>query len=150
MSGGLNFHGERRCNDTHVSSTDPEARMYRKSNAHPARLCYAGHVLMENRNALVVEVELTRADGTCERDSALAMLSRVSGHHPLTLGADKAYDTQGFVAAVRACGVTLMWRRIRPAVAARPSMRGPLGTQGMASARGFESASRRASAGRSR
>ena len=103
---GRNFHGERRTNDTHASTTDPEARMYRKSFAHPARLCFAGHALMENRNGLVVDAELTEANGRVERSAALAMVSRVPGNHPLTLGADKAYDTRDFVAGVRAYGVT--------------------------------------------
>jgi transposase len=103
---GRNFHGERRSNDTHVSITDPDARMYRKSNAHPARLCYAGHALMENRNGLVVDVALTPAEGSAERDSALAMISQVPGSHRVTLGADKAYDTSGFVEAVRSWRAT--------------------------------------------
>ena len=101
---GRNFHGEARKNDTHESSTDPEARMYRKSNAHPAKLCYAGHVLMENRNGLVVDSVLTQATGKSEREAAIEMLSRVPGAR-LTLGADKAYDTKGFVADLRAMWV---------------------------------------------
>jgi transposase len=114
---GRNFHGEPRKNDTHASTTDPEARMYRKSSAHPARLCYAGHVLMENRNGLVVDVELTPAHGRAERDSALEMVSRVHGNHPISLGADKAYDTQGFVSDVR------VWR-VTPHVAQNTTRRG--------------------------
>ncbi|MGH7948733.1 MAG: IS5 family transposase [Candidatus Binataceae bacterium] len=96
---GRNFKGEQRRNDTHASRTDPEAPLARKSNAHPARPSYAGHVLMENRHGLLVDVELTAATGTAERDAALAM---AEGLMPgSSLGADKAYDTQGFVADLR-------------------------------------------------
>jgi len=102
---GRNFHGEKRSNETHVSTTDPEARMYRKSHAHPARLCFAGHVLMENRNGLVVDSVLTEANGLSEREAALEMLSKVPAAR-VTLGADKAYDVQGFVDDLRALGVT--------------------------------------------
>lgn len=102
---GRNFQGETRSNDTHASTTDPEARMYRKSNAHPARLCYAGHVLMENRNGLVVDAMVTQATGFSEREAALEMMRRVPGGRS-TLAADKAYDVIGFVDSLRALGVT--------------------------------------------
>jgi transposase len=104
---GRNFHGEARCNDTHASTTDPEARLYRKSHAHPAKLCYAGQVLMENRNGLVSDARVVPADGHAERDTALEMLADRSGVQRLTLGADKAYDTHDFVAQVRELNVTL-------------------------------------------
>ena len=78
--------------------------MYRKSNAHPAKLCYAGHVLMENRNGLVVDSVVTQATGRSEREAAIEMLTRIPGAR-LTLGADKAYDTKGFVADLRALWV---------------------------------------------
>lgn len=79
---GRNFHGERRCNETHESKTDPEALMFRKSQAHPAKLCYAGQVLMENRHGLVAEAQVVRASGSAERDTAIEMLSEVPGTHP--------------------------------------------------------------------
>lgn len=102
---GRNFRGEKRTNDTHASTSDPEARMYRKSHAHPAKLCYAGHVLMENRNGHVVDAMVTPATGLSEREAALDMLSRVPGER-VTLGADKAYDVADFVEQLRDIGVT--------------------------------------------
>ena len=99
------FTGERRRRETHESTTDPEARLYRKGKQQEARLCYLGHLLTENRHGLVVDVELTEADGYAERDAALAMLKRsVTG--PATVGADRAYDTRDFVWDLRALGVT--------------------------------------------
>jgi len=102
---GRNFQGEKRTNETHASTTDPEARMYRKSNAHPAKLCYAGHALMENRNGLVVDAVVTQATGFSEREAALEMMGRVPAGHA-TLAADKAYDVTGFIDSLRALGVT--------------------------------------------
>lgn len=103
---GRNFHGERRCNETHESQTDPDALMFRKSQAHPAKLCYAGQVLMENRHGLVAEAQVVRASGSAERDTAIEMLSEVPGTHPMTVGADKAYDTRGFIEQARGLHVT--------------------------------------------
>jgi transposase len=100
----VNFHGERRSNATHASSTDPEARLMRKGNQREAKLSYQGHVLMENRHGLVVDACLTQASGTAERETALAMARNLPPG--ATLGADKGYDTAGFVAALRAHGVT--------------------------------------------
>lgn len=102
---GCNFHGERRSNETHASTTDPEAHMYRKSHSGAAKLCFAGHALTENRNGLVVDAMLTEATGKSERAAALAMLRRVSASR-VTLGADKGYDMQAFIAQVRTLGVT--------------------------------------------
>lgn len=102
---GRNFHGETRSNETHESTTDPEARMYRKSLAQAAKLCYAGHVLMENRHGLVVEATVNPASGSSEREAALEMLIRLPGGR-VTLGADKAYDTFGFIEGLRGLGVT--------------------------------------------
>jgi transposase len=103
----VSFHGERRSNDTHQSTTDPEARMARKSNATAAKLCYAGHLLMEHRNALIVDAELTEATGYAERATALEMLERLP---PMTrrrtIAGDKGYDTKDFVADVRELGFT--------------------------------------------
>ncbi len=99
------FKGERRSRDTHESTTDPEARLYRKGKQQEARLCYLGHVLTENRHGLVIDVELTEADGYAERDAALTMLER-SVQGPATLGADRGYDTRDFVWDLRGLGVT--------------------------------------------
>jgi transposase len=101
------FRGEKRSNDTHRSTTDPEALLARKSNGTPARLCYAGHLLMENRNALIVDIELTQADGYAERATALELLRRLPRRQRRrTVAADKAYDTKAFVADCRKLGVT--------------------------------------------
>jgi transposase len=102
----VNFRGEERRNDTHQSTTDPEARLYRKSLGQEAKLVFQGHVLMENRHGLVVETRLTPATGKAERQAAVDMVAaQAGGSHP-TVGGDKAYDTHGFVASVRALGVT--------------------------------------------
>jgi transposase len=103
----VSYHGERRSNETHQSTTDPQARLYRKSNATAAKLCYTGHLLMEHRNALLVDIELTEADGYAERDAALEMLARLPRQRRRrTVAADKAYDTAGWVADVRELGFT--------------------------------------------
>jgi len=104
----VDFRGERRSNATHVSTTDPDARLFRKSRGTGAVLCFMGHTLMENRNGLIVQAELTRADGHAERRAALDMIHR---HAPgstrrLTLGADKGYDSADFVAELRQACVT--------------------------------------------
>ncbi len=105
----VDFHGERRGRDTHVSGTDPEALLYKKGAGQAAKLSYLGHLLTENRHGLVVDVELTPATGYAEREAALRMLER-RGRRWGTLGADKAYDTADFVTELRA-------RRITPHVA---------------------------------
>ncbi len=103
----VSFHGERRSNDTHQSTTDPEARMARKSNATAAKLCYTGHLLMEHRNALLVDAELTEATGYAERATALEMLERLPPKtRRRTVAGDKGYDTKDFVADVRGLGFT--------------------------------------------
>jgi transposase len=102
-----NFHGQKRSNQTHRSTTDPEALLARKSNATAAKLCFAGHFLMEHRNALIVDAELTQADGYAERATAVEMLARLPRRsRRRTVAADKAYDTRGFVADCRDLGVT--------------------------------------------
>jgi len=101
-----NFHGEKRSNATHASRTDPDARLFKKARGQAAKLCHMGHVLMENRNGLVVDAMLTHATGTAEREAALAMLARMEGRHRITLGADKAYDAAQFIAALRDIKVT--------------------------------------------
>ena len=101
------FRGTKRRNDTHQSTTDPEARLFRKSNSTAAVLCFMGHVMVENRNGLIVDAELTAADGYAERDTATAMLRRAPRRaRRRTVGADKAYDTKGFVADARDAGFT--------------------------------------------
>lgn len=111
-SGGVrnaerDFHGEKRSNETHASTTDPEARLYRKGNGQPAKLCYMGHVLMENRYGLALSGTVTQATGTAEREAALALLDRRPARsRRCTLGADKAYDVRDFVAELRQRKVT--------------------------------------------
>ncbi len=100
------FRKEKRSNETHQSTTDPEARLYRKSEAAPAQLCYLGHVLMENRNGLVVGARLAQATGTAERESALELVQKVPAKGRITLGGDKNYDTRDFVAGARSLQVT--------------------------------------------
>jgi transposase len=100
------FRGVRLSNKTHRSGTDPDALLARKSNVHPALPSYRGHVLMENRHALVVNCRVTQADGYGERDAAKEMATDLPGHHQKTIGADKNYDTRGFVAEMRRIGVT--------------------------------------------
>lgn len=102
----VNFHKQKRSNETHQSTTDPDARLYKKSEGAPAQLCYIGHVLMENRNGLAVDARLTQATGTAECESALDMISEVSGNRRVTLGGDKAYDTRDHVDALRSLNVT--------------------------------------------
>ena len=106
------FRGEKRSNETHASKTDPEAKLYRKGHGQEAKLGYLGHVLMENRNGLIVDAMLTQADGTAERDAALLMLHRQwrkrrqqGKRAAISVGADKAYDTRDFVETVRDMGI---------------------------------------------
>jgi transposase len=102
----VNFHGETRSNDTHESTTDPDARLARKSGGHESKLAYCGNVLIENRNGLVVDTELLQCNGTAERDAAMLMAERVEGAERITVGADKAYDTKDFVSEMRGMNVT--------------------------------------------
>ena len=104
----VDFKGEKRSNATHASTTDPDARLYKKSPGTGAMPCFIGHAPMENRNGLIAQGDLTRADGHAERTAALDMVHR---HFPgstrqLTLGADKGYDAGGFVADLRKACVT--------------------------------------------
>jgi transposase len=102
----IDFHGEKRTNDTHQSTTDPGARLAKKGRGKEAKLCFTGHVLMENRNGLVVNVAMTQATGTVERDTALYMLGQLPGTRRVTVGADKGYDTISFVTGCRTMKVT--------------------------------------------
>src|SRR5258705_4954584 len=105
---GSNFHGRKRSNDTHESTTDPDARLYKKSYGKESHLAYLGHALVENRNGLIAAAMATQADGYAEREAALLMLQekQKSNTQRITVGADKAYDTKDFVTAARALNVT--------------------------------------------
>jgi transposase len=102
----VDFHGEKRSNETHQSTTDPDAMLARKGNGKEAKLSYNANLLTENRNGLVVNTEVFQANGTAERDAALVMLAELPGGNRVTLGADKGYDTRGFVAECRHLKVT--------------------------------------------
>jgi transposase len=102
----VDFHGERRSNATHQSTTDPQARLARKGAGKEAKLSYAGHVLMENRNGIAVNGCVTMAQGRAEPQAALVMVEAIAGQHRITLGADKAYDSKDFVQELRDHQVT--------------------------------------------
>lgn len=103
----VDFKGQERCNDTHASTTDAEARLFKKSAGDKSRLCHMGHLLMENRHGLIVDVEITHASGTAERQAALAMLERRSNRNKrATVGADKGYDAKTFIKGCRKLRVT--------------------------------------------
>ena len=102
----VDFKGETRSNDTHQSTTDPQAQLYRKARGDKSRLCHMGHVLMENRNGLVVDVAITPATGTAEREAALEMLQRSVMKKGATVGADKGYDCKAFVKGCRRLRIT--------------------------------------------
>jgi len=106
---GTDFHGQKRSNETHESTTDPDARLYRKSYGKESHLSYLGHVLVENRNGLIAAAVATTADGYAEREAALLLLGeqRKGRKRRITLGADKAYDSKDFVEAARKLNVTL-------------------------------------------
>ena len=97
----VDFHKEKRTNETHQSTTDPDARLARKGKGKEAKLSYAGHVLMENRNGLVVNVRLTQATGTAEREAAVEMVDDIPGPKQVTVGADKNYDAEAMVQQLR-------------------------------------------------
>lgn len=113
------FHKEKRSNDTHQSTSDPQARLYKKGDGQPAKLCYMGHALMENRHGLAVDGGVTQATGTAEREAALAMLERSQSRRRITLGADKAYDVRQFVKDLRQRKVT---PHIAVAVGVQPTL----------------------------
>src|SRR4051795_5019273 len=115
-NGERDFHGEKRSNDTHASTTDPEARLYRKGRGKEAKLSFIGHALMENRHGLLIDGRVSEANGTAERDVAAAMAAEVPGRHRITVAGDKGFDTAGFVAAMRELKVT-------PHVAQTPAAR---------------------------
>jgi transposase len=102
----INFRGEQRTNDTHQSTTDPDARLYKKSTGAEAKLAYLGHLLMENRHGLIVDAMVTAATGTAERDAALTMLGELPDGGGITVGGDANYDTRDFVRHTREMGIT--------------------------------------------
>jgi len=102
----VNFHGQRRTNETHRSTTDPDARLYKKARGREARLGYLGHLLLEHRSGLIVDAMVTPADGYGERDAGLVMIERRPGQQRITVAGDKGYDTRGFVAGLRAMHAT--------------------------------------------
>ena len=102
----VNFHGERRSNATHHSTTDPDARLFRKGNGREAKLCYMGRVVMENRNGLVVQAQATAATGTAEAHTAEDLVEQLAAERRRTVGADKAFDTRDFIDAMRDLNVT--------------------------------------------
>src|SRR5438552_10080146 len=102
----VDFHGEKRSNQTHASKTDPDAKMARKGKGKEAKLSYNGNLLVENRNGLIVNTEVFEANGTAERDAALMMLEQIPGTKQVTVGGDKGYDTADFVAECRNLKVT--------------------------------------------
>jgi transposase len=102
----VDFHREKRSNETHRSTTDPDARLYKKSKGSEAKMSYLGHALMENRHGLLVDTMVTLADGTAERDAAVLMASQISGVKQVTLGGDKNYDTEELVRDLREMKVT--------------------------------------------
>jgi len=112
-NGERNFRSEKRSNETHASTTDPDAQLFRKGDGQSSRLCFMGHALMENRNGLIVDCELTKASGTAERDAALAMIkrsrksrTRMVRRTRITLGADKGFDAEDFVLALKGLKIT--------------------------------------------
>jgi transposase len=102
----VNFRGEKRSNDTHESKTDPESLLARKGEGKESKLSYSGNLLVENRHGLIVDADVFQANGTAERDAALVMAERIPGTKRVTLGGDKGFDTQGFVAECRNLQVT--------------------------------------------
>lgn len=104
----VDFHGQKRSNETHSSRTDPEAKLYRKGPGKPSQLAYLGHILNENRNGLILEVSVTEANGTAERDAALEMIDRYRDKHgrdPKTIGADAGYDSGEFLLELETRGI---------------------------------------------
>ena len=102
----VNFRGERRSNETHASKTDPESLLAKKGEGKESKLSYCGNLLVENRNGLIVDAEVFQANGTAERDAALVMLEKVPSTQPVTVGADKGFDTRDFVKECRNLRVT--------------------------------------------
>jgi len=143
-NGWGDFRGEKRSNETHASTTDPESRLLRKGNGQPARLSYLGHALVENRHGLLVDLRVSTATGTAEREVAIDMLAAHDRPRRTTLGADRGYDTGQFVDSCRELGVTPHRTR---RTARQRSTNGPRDTSATRSASGCGCASSRCSAG---
>jgi hypothetical protein len=111
------FHKDRRANETHASTTDPDARLAKQAAGKEAKLAYVGHLLTENHHGLVVDARLTHATGMAEPEATLEMLDAVPGSHRITAAADKAYDTADFVVRLRQMNVTRQWHRASPGIA---------------------------------
>jgi transposase len=120
----VDFHGTTRRNATHQSTTDPDARLYKKSGGGESRLSYLGHVLLEHRSGLIVDAMVTPADGFGERDAALTMIQRLRGRHRITVAADKGYDMRDFVAALRTMDATPHVAQYTPTVHRRSAIDG--------------------------
>jgi len=142
----VDFRGEKRSNQTHQSTTDPEALLARKGAGKESKLSYSGNLLVENRNGLIVDAEVFQANGTVERDAALVMLEQIEGTKALTIGGDKGFDTRGFVKECRHMRVT-PWRRTSQGAAGALLMAEPPDMLGISLVRERESESRNASAG---
>ena len=143
----VNFHGEKRSNQTHESKTDPDAKLARKGAGKEAKLSYSGNLLVENRNGLIVNAEVFEANGTAERDAALVMLEQIPGTKPVTAGGDKGYDTADFVAECPICGSRPTWHKTISGEAGARSTYAPRGTRAMPSANRKGSASKNVSGG---
>ena len=139
----VDFHGEKRSHDTHESKTDPDALLFKKSKGAASKLSYMGHVLLKNRNGLVVKATVSQATGTAEREAAIGLVDVLGGSRRIMLGADKIYDAQGFVADMRNMKVTPHVARMT-VTARRPLTDVPPGTPVTDSARTNASASRNA------
>ena len=143
----VDFHGQKRTNETHASTTDPEAKLYRKSNGQEAKLSHMGHVLSENRNGLIIAITATEASGTAERTATLEMLDDLKATHdrqPKTLGADKGFDDGKFFQTLEARKIephiplvkdprdpkTVVNKKHRPGVRARQRMKRRMRTEG--------------------
>jgi transposase len=143
----VDFHGERRHNATHQSTTDPEARLAKKGAGKEARLCYTESLLMENRNGIMIDLRVGQASGRAECEQGLAMLQAVRGPRRIRVAGDKGYDTAAFVASCRALNVTHTWRRMSGGRVVRRSTIAPPVGRDTRSANECASGSRRSSAG---
>ena len=144
----VDFHGEKHGNETHESTTDPNAKLARKGMGKEAKLSYSAHALIENRNGLLVAFQMDGADGRAERRNALEMLDEcLPGKGRVTVGGDKGYDTRDFVEACRERTSRRTSRRTPTSVVARRSMNERRGSPATRSANASASASRRSSAG---
>jgi hypothetical protein len=123
---GVTFRGERRRNDTHASTTDPDAQLYRKGQGQEAKLAYLGHVLLDNRHGLIANICTTAATGTAERDAALILLA-ASAPPGSTVGGDKNFDVHSFVTAVRDLAITPHVSQ-KPGARSMPAPRGMMAT----------------------